>query len=97
MEEKRFCVCCGEEKPVSMFYRNAWGYTNYCSECHNKRAIAGREKKKALANLQADVEKAKMMRLSDFTPRELMMRLKELGYDGELTYTKVERINISKL
>lgn len=97
MEELKKCVCCCEEKPVSAFYKNAWGVTNYCTVCHNKRAADGREKKKQLMQAAKDLESARALRLEDFTPRELMAELKRRGYDGTLKFTRVETIDISKL
>ena len=35
--EKKKCSTCGEEKPVTEFQRNRWGYTSICKECHTKK------------------------------------------------------------
>ena len=37
------------------------------------------------------------MRLRDFQPRELMIALKELGYEGTLTYVERHTIDITKV
>lgn len=97
MEETKVCKCCGETKPISAFYKNAWGVTNYCTECHNKRAAEGRENKKKLMQAAKDLESARALRLEDFTPRELMAELKRRGYEGTLKFTRVETVDISKL
>ena len=35
--EKMKCSTCGEEKPITEFQRNRWGYTSICKECHKKK------------------------------------------------------------
>ena len=97
MEELKKCVCCGEEKPVSEFYKNAWGVTNYCSECHKKRAVEGKQERKRLQQQAVDALNARNLRLADFSPRELMTELYRRGFEGTLKYTKVETIDITKL
>jgi len=97
MEEMKKCVCCGEEKPISEFYKNAWGVTNYCADCCKKRALEGKKERQRLKQQAIDAVNARNLRLEDFTPRELMLRLKELGYEGTLKYVKTEVIDISKL
>jgi exosome complex RNA-binding protein Csl4 len=64
-----------------------------------KRKSEGHARKKAelQSKKESEVEQAKKQRLSEFTPRELMEELKRRGYDGELVYTEVKRINLSKL
>jgi len=36
-------------------------------------------------------------RLSEFTPRELMLELKRRGYEGELAFVEVHKIDLSCL
>lgn len=96
-EETKVCKRCGKELPLSMFWHNAWGATNYCTECHNERVAEGKEQRKKLKQQAVDAVNARKLRLEDFSPRELMARLKELGYEGTLKYTRVETIDISKL
>ena len=96
MEEKmeqnlRICKCCIED-----FYKNGFGVTSVCKECHTKRAKEGKQERKRLKQQAVDAINARHLRLSDFTPRELINRLKELGYTGTLKYTKTEIIDIEK-
>ena len=97
MEETRICSCCGQEKQLSEFNKNAWGYKTICRECENKHRAEKKEERKALKQQAIDAVNARNLRLEDFTPRELMLRLKELGYEGTLKYVKTEIIDISKL
>lgn len=50
-----------------------------------------------MAELRRHLEKARRMRLSEFKPRELMIALKELGYEGILTYVQRHEIDITKI
>lgn len=95
MEETKKCKCCGRELPLSEFSRNWWGVLSTCKDCVAKKRKEGKENKKALRNFDEEIAKAKKARLSDFTPRELMLRLKELGYIGyidvpQMTYKRVD-------
>lgn len=93
----RICKVCGRELPSEEFIKNAWGVTNVCKECHSQKIKEGVENRKKLKQQAVDAKNARNLRLHDFSPRELMVRLKELGYEGTLTYTKVEKIDLSNL
>lgn len=95
--ETKVCSCCGKEKPVSEFYRNAWGVTSVCSECHAKKSSDGRRKAKEAKSLETRLQEARLLRLQDFTPRELMCELKRRGYEGQFTYTEVHVIKLEDL
>ncbi len=95
MEETKVCKCCGETKPVSEFYKNAWGVTNYCKDCCKKRSLEGKQNRKRLQQQAVDAINARNLRLSDFTPRELMEELKRRGYEGKLRYVRIEEIDLS--
>lgn len=91
------CRCCGEEKPISAFRQTRLGVMHTCSECVRRNQVRGKADKK-LAKMESDkAAEARAMRLEAFTPRELLERLRDLGYEGELFYTRVERINLAKL
>lgn len=45
--------------------------------------------------LNENILRAKKMRLSEFTPRELMEELVRRGYKGKLSYTEVHEIDLS--
>lgn len=101
--ETKVCKKCGRELPVSNFrHGKANGVdfiTSICTECISALQKAGRAKKKAekKKSQQDLVEDAKKMRLSEFTPRELMLELKRRGYEGELSFVEVHKIDISGL
>lgn len=96
-KEMKVCKCCGRELPITMFSVRPWGRDSICKECFGKKISDGRGKKKSLNDLQKQIEEVKKQRLSEFTPRELMEELNIRGYEGVLTYTRVEKIDISKL
>lgn len=93
----RVCKVCGRELPSEEFIKNAWGVTNVCKDCHHERVKEGVQKRKKMKQQAVDAVNARNLRLQDFTPRELMLRLKELGYEGTLTYTRVEKIDLSNI
>ena len=93
----KICKCCGRELPIEEFVKNAFGATNVCKECNRNNRSEARRRMNALKQQAIDAVNARALRLEDFTPRELMVRLKELGYEGTLTYTRVEKIDIQKL
>jgi len=97
METKK-CKCCGRELPLTQFNRNGFGLMGTCKECMRKKRIEGRAKKKKERNYEQEIEDAKKMRLSDFTPRDLMLQLKSLGYVGfiDIPQTTYKRIDLSK-
>ena len=47
------------------------------------------------ANHKAKQYSARQLTLQDYTPRELMEELARRGYEGKLTYTHVETIDIT--
>jgi hypothetical protein len=50
-----------------------------------------------VAELRRQLEEARRLRLSEFQPRELMIALKKLGYEGTLTYVEQHVIDITKI
>ena len=50
-----------------------------------------------VAELRQQLEEARRLRLSEFQPRELMIALKKLGYEGTLTYVQRHEIDITKI
>ena len=97
MEETKKCKCCGRELPLSEFDRSGIGLLNTCKECMSIKKKEGRERKKQERDFDKELEDAKKMRLADFTPRDLMLRLKELGYGGYIDVPQVtyKRIDLS--
>ena len=93
METKK-CKVCGRELPVAQF--SLVGHKGHngekvqlqtCKECCTQKRLESQKKK---------LSDARLLRLDDFTPRELIAQLKRLGYEGRLTYTKVETIDLSR-
>lgn len=103
MEQKtKICKVCGKELSIENFSKHpktSDGYSSVCKECMHKLQSEGHKNRKEnkMRELKSEVENARAMRLQDFTPRELMKRLKELGYEGTLTYTRVEKIDLSNI
>lgn len=91
------CKCCGRELPISQFRRNGFGLIKTCVNCVERKKSEGRKKHDEIADLRRQVEEARQLRLRDFQPRELMIRLRELGYEGTLTYTQRHEIDITKV
>ena len=93
--ETKVCKCCGKELPIAEFaVRGIKGMkgerkvTNLCKSCMAEKVANGRNKA---------INNAKVMRLRDFTPRELMEELKRRGYEFEITYTEVHKISSKTL
>lgn len=93
------CKECGREMiAAGNFKKTRWGtYANVCNECAQKKfsatLAAKKEGFKGVADKQ--VTEARTARLADFSPRELMQELARRGYEGKLTYTRVETIDIT--
>lgn len=95
--ETKVCKECGKELPIDMFRVTHLGRRNTCNDCVTKKIVKTKEcKKQAKENLQ-QVQDARTLRLSDFTPRELMQELYRRGYEGVLEFTIKKHIDISKL
>jgi predicted nucleic acid-binding Zn-ribbon protein len=78
MEETKKCARCGKVFPLTEFNKVHYGYHHVCKECNRERLkekAAERAKRKEKAGQDALAE-ARQQRLSDFTPRELMVELK---------------------
>ena len=89
--EELTCKECGRTLPETAFKTTRWGTkAGVCTEC----AIAKR-KAKATAKHEKEVTDARLLRLRDFTPRELMEELAARGYKGTLTYTITQTIDIT--
>lgn len=95
--ETKICKCCGRELPIDDFRVTKLGRRNTCNECVSKKTADAKKRKKYGLTFEEELEKAKTLRLQDFTPRELMAELKRRGYDGKLTFTQVIEIDISKI
>ena len=95
--ETKVCKYCGRELPVEDFYKNGFGVTSCCKECHTQRMKDGKEKKKKmLAAVDAETN-SRNLRLQDFTPRELMTELKRRGYEFTMKYVETHVIKSEDL
>lgn len=101
--ETKVCKCCGNELPITEFRRGkAHGVEfvlSICNTCMRNKQIEGHAKSKEqkAKSHESELKDAKIMRLSDFTPRELMEELKRRGYEFEMTYTEVHHISSKTL
>lgn len=93
--ETKVCKCCGKELPITEFaVRGIKGHkgekkvTDFCKSCMAERVASGRNKA---------INDVRVMRLKDFTPRELMAELKRRGYEGKLTYIETHTIDLSTI
>ena len=85
--ETQKCKCCGRELPVENFKMTRWSTrAQVCNDC----ALEHRK-----GNHKAKQYGARQLTLQDYTPRELMEELARRGYEGKLTYTRVETIDIT--
>lgn len=99
METKK-CKECGRELPIEQFKMARTGKrVDVCTECANRKANATRQanKEKAANEQDSIVKEARMFRLKDFEPRELMQELKRRGYDGKLTFFVERTVNLSDI
>lgn len=84
-EEKKVCKGCGRELPLSCFKehnKSSDGHMSECNDCR-RRKLSKKE--------------AKVNPLATFTARELMLELRNRGYEGTLEYTEVHKINLGTL
>jgi len=91
-QDKKSCICCGQVKTLDHFKMTRWGKrVNVCTECANQKARDNKIRKQQeeeMAKAREDAKKSERQKmLEQYTPRELMERLRDLGYKGELTYT----------
>ena len=104
MEEMKVKTCkvCGKELSIENFSKHpktSDGYSSVCKECMHKLQSEGHKNRKEnkMKELKSEVENARNLRLQDFTPRQLMEELVRRGHVGTLTYTRVEKIDLSNL
>ena len=91
--QTQVCKCCGRELPIEMFGASSLGVHKTCKECTKKHQSQGHKKRIAIEQAKAEAEKARSLRLKDFTPRELMAELKRRGYEYTMKYTEVHVID----
>lgn len=93
----KVCKCCGKELPISEFRKGKASGVEFvvsvCKTCMRNKLIEGHAKRKEQKSHEQELAEAKVMRLSDFTPRELMVELKRRGYEFKMEYTETHIIN----
>ena len=92
--ETKVCECCGRELPMEMFSKRGMGVDRCCKDCVREKRLNSIKKAKEIEGLQQELADAKNQRLSEFTPRELMTELARRGYEGKLTFTRTETIDL---
>ena len=97
--ETKICKCCGRELSLDHFKRGRYGYVSVCLDCDKQHRAEKRqaridEQKKKVEDLRAENRK---LCLSDFEPRELIERLRDLGYTGKLNYVETHVIDLENL
>ena len=93
------CRCCGRELPISNFKKGRWGVVSVCNECDKQHRAENRQARIDKAKQKVEDVRAenRQLCLSDFSPRELMKRLRDLGYTGKLTYVETHTIDLNTL
>jgi len=83
--------------PLSEFPNRKNQKTHICKECDSHNKKAGHARKADIITLQNQLQQARSLRLSEFTPREMMEELKRRGYEGTLTYTETHIIDLNTI
>lgn len=106
------CDRCGGYFEEQEMCKGRYGITTLCKNCTSEAHKEGAKKRKNSLNAQKQelqelrMENAELKRqmretansaLNRATPRDLMHELFNRGYHGELEYTKVVKVDISKL
>ena len=96
----RICRCCGRELPLNHFKKTRYGgYVSVCTECSTKKLRENKQKRIEEQKKKVDDVRAenRQLCLADFTPRELIERLRDLGYTGKLNYVETHVIDLENL
>ena len=106
------CDRCGEYFEEQDMTRGRYGIIGICKSCTGKAHSEGAKNRKnvkvamqnelqelriEVAELKRQLQEASKRALDAATPREMMKELYSRGYIGELEYTKVTKVDISKL
>ena len=98
MEAEKTCKICGRTLPETEFKMTRWGVrAGVCNKCATDKRVLTLDVKKQQEqkDTQAQLNDARKLRLAEFTPRELMEELARRGYQGKLTYTVTQTIDIN--
>lgn len=95
--ETRICKCCGRELPIDNFRVTHLGRRQTCDDCIKKKTQETKARKKDMANAVQKAQDARILRLQDFSPRELLKELKRRGYEGKLQFVEVHTIDLATI
>lgn len=95
--ETKVCKCCGRELSIDKFRETRLGRRNTCDECVSMKINEARKRKKETQQALEYAKDARLLRIQDFTPRELMKELNRRGYVGKLEFTVTHEIDITQL
>lgn len=98
--ETKECRCCGRELPLNHFKKTRYGgYVSVCTECSTKKLRENKQKRIEEQKQKVEDVRAenRQLCLKDFTPRELIERLRDLGYTGKLNYVETHVIDLENL
>lgn len=99
------CAKCGNEYPVTEFYKNNKnkdGLQSYCKKCHADMARDYAKRKSSTDRVET-AEHTTLIKvygnpkLAEFTPRELMIELKARGFRWEYMLEPQRKIMYDKL
>ena len=104
------CAKCGNEYPVTEYYKNRKnkdGLQSYCKKCHaevaKESAKRFSDKKQSMMDRLETAEHTTLIKvygnpkLAEFTPRELMVELKARGFRWEYMLEPQRKIMYDKL
>lgn len=99
METKKICKSCGRELPITKFKNGRWGYVGVCIDCDTEHRRAKRQERleKEAEEIAKATQEKRVLRLQDFTPRELMEELARRGYTGKLEYIETHVVDITNI
>ena len=99
MEEMRKCKRCGELKPQSEFSTFRGKTSGICKCCVREKKTETRKAKLEKLKQMSDenIQSVRMLRIQDFTARELMVELKRRGYEFTMQYVETHIIKSENL
>lgn len=100
----KVCTRCGRELPLESFgTHKRCGVKHVCKECeHEARSAAKRKNARPLEKFHKEelIKELKMRGMDVLVnpmPRDLMLRLKEAGFVGELRFVQTKTVNLATL
>lgn len=91
--QTQVCKCCGRELPLDNFRVSRLGRLHTCMDCTRQNQVKARLDKKLAEENKKKAIDARVLRLCDFSPRELMAELKRRGYKFKMEYTETHIID----